>query len=104
MKQGADGCYQQGKYAEAVEMYGRCLRLDDNLWQALSNRCAARLKISDFVGAIEDANQALQLQPNNTKLLGRYQLPTLPQAAQGFATSCIITLHDQRHHCHIIGT
>ena len=71
LKEDADAFFRQGRHREAEEIYGRCLQLQPTWWQAHSNRCAARLKLSDFEGAAKDATQALQSQPDHTRILGR---------------------------------
>lgn len=71
LKEDADAAFRQGRHRQAEEIYGRCLQLQPEWWQAHSNRCAARLKLSDFQGAISDATQALLSQPDHTRILGR---------------------------------
>lgn len=80
-KECADSLFRQGDFAGAVELYSRCLQLDPGKWQLHSNRCTARLKISDFVGAVEDADQALNSQPENTRMLARCEPMSFAQAA-----------------------
>ncbi len=80
-KERADSQYRQGDFAGAVELYSKCLQLDPGKWELHSNRCTARLKISDFVGAVEDADQALKSQPENTRILARCEPMSFAQIA-----------------------
>ncbi len=38
--------------------------MNPNFAQAYNNRGVARIKLKDYTGAIEDLNQALQIEPN----------------------------------------
>ena len=71
------------EYAKAIECYTRCIRaLDDgkdknvadpNEMRKLvfSNRAQAYLKLKAYQRAFEDADQALSLDPNHIKSIGR---------------------------------
>ena len=60
-----------GNYEQAVRFYTKGHNLDpkDHLW--LSNRCAAHLKLGDYLNAEEDAVKCIQICPSYSKGYGR---------------------------------
>jgi tetratricopeptide (TPR) repeat protein len=64
-----------GRYDIAAEFYGRAIALtpgdSEEKANYYSNRAACRQQIHDYKGVIDDANQALNINPNHVKALLR---------------------------------
>ena len=50
--------YQQGDYSEAIESYGRCIELAEDVREPYLLRGNARSEIQDYAGALEDYDSA----------------------------------------------
>lgn len=57
-----------GKYSEAVSHYTSAIKLDPNEWVFYSNRSLAFLKLNQLYYANEDAEKAIELNPENAKV------------------------------------
>lgn len=55
--------YAASRWDEAICAYTEAVNLDPNSHTALSNRCAAKLKIGDVESAIQDARGVIKLAP-----------------------------------------
>jgi DnaJ family protein C protein 7 len=75
VKAAGNAAFSSGKYAEAIEAYTQGLAIDpenvDLNLTLFTNRATARFKLSDYKGAIDDCNQALDAQPRHMKALLR---------------------------------
>jgi cell division septation protein DedD/Flp pilus assembly protein TadD len=56
-----------GKYAEAIEAFTMTIKAVPHDYEALNNRCFARIFIGDYVGAVDDCTQALSINPQSEK-------------------------------------
>ncbi len=56
-----------GKYAEAIEAFTMTIQAVPHDYEALNNRCFARIFIGDYVGAVDDCSQALSINPQSAK-------------------------------------
>ena len=55
---------QEGKYDEAVELYGEAIALDPTNHVYFSNRAAAFAKLNKYKESLTDANKTVELKPD----------------------------------------
>lgn len=56
------------EYTKAIRYCRRAIKFDSTIWQALSNRGAARFALGRYGEAAEDFRRAIKLDPENTAL------------------------------------
>lgn len=62
------GYLKLGNYKKAIRMCKRAIKVDAQIWQAFSNRGAARYALGQYAGAAEDFRRAIALDPENAAL------------------------------------
>ena len=65
----ANKFYEQGKFAEAIELYTQAIELNPNFADAYKNRGAAYVDLRQSERGIVDLNKALELKPNDFEAL-----------------------------------
>ncbi|KAB7494043.1 Stress-induced-phosphoprotein 1 [Armadillidium nasatum] len=63
LKAKGNECVKTGNYAEAVLHYTHAIKLNENIPQLYSNRSHAFLKLQHFYYALQDAKEAIRLDP-----------------------------------------
>lgn len=63
--------FAENKYDVAVEYYSKAIEMDDCNPTYYCNRAITRLKMELYGGALEDANKAIEIDPDYTKALYR---------------------------------
>ena len=69
LKQQGNECVKGGKYSEAILHYTHAIQLDKTNHLLYSNRSLAFLKLDQYYFALEDAKEAIKLQPNWPKVI-----------------------------------
>jgi tetratricopeptide (TPR) repeat protein len=66
-----EGCgkLEGGDNSAALIAFTQAITLDPKFYKAYANRCASRINLHDYKGAIEDINVALKCFPNEPKVL-----------------------------------
>ncbi|KAF2209417.1 hypothetical protein CERZMDRAFT_114077 [Cercospora zeae-maydis SCOH1-5] len=64
--------YKAGKYAAAIEEYGKAIEANPTSSTYLSNRAAAYMAAGKYSEALEDCKRADELEPGNPKILHRH--------------------------------
>jgi len=59
---------QEGKFKEAVELYGEAIALDPTNHVYFSNRAAAFAKLNKYEESLRDANKTVELKPDWPKV------------------------------------
>lgn len=72
LREKGNECVRAGNYAEAVLHYSHAIKLDSTSPQLYSNRSLAFLKLQQYYYALEDANEAIQLDPTWAKVINLY--------------------------------
>lgn len=67
LRERGNECMRANNYAEAVLHYSHAIKLDSSSPQLYSNRSYGFLKLQHFYHALEDANEAIRLDPNWAK-------------------------------------
>jgi len=62
-----DEMYKKKEYAQAVALYSKGLEMDSKIWNLRFNRCAAYLRLKDYVKAMEDARVTVELEPKSSE-------------------------------------
>jgi hypothetical protein len=60
----ADGLYDSGEHAEAVELFGEVLRQDETNRGALHGSGLCKLRLEDYAGAAADLRRVVEQQPS----------------------------------------
>ncbi|XP_069999464.1 uncharacterized protein [Penaeus vannamei] len=68
LRERGNECMRANNYAEAVLHYSHAIKLDSSSPQLYSNRSYGFLKLQHFYHALEDANEAIRLDPNWAKV------------------------------------
>lgn len=66
-REAGNACFKRGDYTGAVAAYTRALLADPKSATALSNRAAAHLQLKAFRRALDDATNALRIEPRMLK-------------------------------------
>jgi tetratricopeptide (TPR) repeat protein len=62
-----NAAFKQGNFDRAIELYSKCLDLDDSMTAAHANRAMAYLKVGKAEEALADCNVVLEREPGNVK-------------------------------------
>lgn len=62
------GYLKMKEYSKAIRQCRRAIKMDSSIWQALSNRGAARFALGRYSDASEDFRRAIELDPENAAL------------------------------------
>ncbi|ROT74250.1 putative hsp70-Hsp90 organizing protein 1-like [Penaeus vannamei] len=90
LRERGNECMRANNYAEAVLHYSHAIKLDSSSPQLYSNRSYGFLKLQHFYHALEDANEAIRLDPNWAKDLltaGSRICPSLRAPCPSFGSS-----------------
>lgn len=68
LKEHGNECVKKENYMEAIIHYTHAIKLDPSNHLVFSNRSLAFLKVQQYYLALDDAKQAIQLQPKWTKV------------------------------------
>lgn len=68
LRDSAQAAFAANQFSEASQLYSKILLLDPTAWDYL-HRAQAKLRLSAFQEALEDAQRALTLQPDNQEAL-----------------------------------
>ncbi|KAK8745472.1 hypothetical protein OTU49_000205, partial [Cherax quadricarinatus] len=67
LRERGNECVRAGNYAEAIIHYSHAIKSDSSSPQLYSNRSYAFLKLQQYYHALEDANEAIRLDPGWAK-------------------------------------
>lgn len=68
LREKGNECVRAGNYAEAILHYSHAIKQDSSSPQLYSNRSFAFLKLQQYYYALEDANEAIRLDPTWAKV------------------------------------
>ena len=67
----ADSMMIDNNYEGAIELYTKSITLNENNYQALSNRSTAYIKLGDYDSALTDSIKCIKLNPESGKMWGK---------------------------------
>lgn len=91
------GCILQCRYADAVEHFTKCIKLDGKNEVYRSNRAAALTVLKRFSEALEDARAVVRLKPKWAK--GWARMGAAHFGLEEWAEVCL-TSTECSHECH----
>ena len=69
LKERGNECVRAGNFAESVLHYSQAIKIDPSSPQLYSNRSYALLKLQQFYHALQDADEAIRLDPLWAKVI-----------------------------------